>query len=115
MKNVILKADSELDVVSDSNVFKSIFDLLKVMWDEDNQEYEADVDITICNGLVYDIHLNDTSLGYFAIKTICDTLGFEIPEVLLICDEDELDSVLENDFVDTDVYILNLIGDLKCV
>lgn len=113
MKSAILKIDGEPEVLYDSEEFEDIFDLLSIMWDQDNQEYEVEVSITVYDGMVYDIHMNDVSIGYFAVNNICKTYGVPLPERLLICD-DAFSELEDYDF-DTDIYVIPLVGDLPCV
>jgi len=115
MKSAVLKIDGEPKVVYNSDEYKELFDLLSVMRDEDNQEYKVEVSVTVCNGLVYDIHVNDVSIGYYAVMNICKTLEHSLPERVLICNKDEVYQAIEQAQLDTDVYVISLIGGMSCV
>lgn len=115
MKVAALKLDAELEVTYDSEEFEEILSLFRVMLDEDNQEYSVEASVTHCDGLVCDIHIDDISIGLFAVSNVCHVLGYDQPERLTICDEVELHEILQSDYVDTDVYVIPLIGDLPCV
>lgn len=94
-----------------------LLDNLPVEGDEEYgvEEVRAAV-IASPDGTLYNVLLNDTPVGYYALKAYCQCIpGLKLPEVLIIGDYEDVDLDQLREDTDGRIYTSPLFGELTDV